>query len=113
MKDLKNLIPDEETARELLEIADRRPKNGCVCDAICCDTACRIKNLKQSGIISKSALEEARGKTDEQIDNIKTAFCKGKSCSCQDYMDMTWKETTKQLIQSERQAADKLINDEK
>lgn len=103
---LKGKLTEEE-AIEIFKIADERPKNGCVCDAIFCDTFCRIKNLKAAGIIRKSSLEEAREKTDKQIDNVKTVFCKGKSCDCQDYMDMTWKDTTKQLIQAERQVADK------
>ena len=65
-EELKNKLTEEE-AREVLKIADNRPKNGCVCDAIFCNTECRIKNLKQAGIIKQSAKEEAK----EYLNNIK------------------------------------------
>jgi hypothetical protein len=86
MKDLKNLIPDEETARELLNHNIAYYPTGGV------DISRTIKNFKQSGIIRKSALEEAREKTDSYI-NKHAAF--------------SWNsDELNQLIQVEREAAD-------
>jgi hypothetical protein len=86
MKDLKNLLPDEETAKELYcysypEIGHLRTITE------------YVEALKQSGIIRKSVLEEAREKTDEYVNDLGKGFGNFNSLE--------------QLIQAERQAVDK------
>jgi hypothetical protein len=102
MKDLKNKFTEEEF-RYIIEDY-LKFDYGCSNDDcpegidLCLD--CYILRLKQSGIIRKSVLEEAREKTDRYIDEIIDTI---KSC---DVYHMGDKYKLKQLIQAERQAAD-------
>jgi hypothetical protein len=137
MKDLKNLIPDEETARELF-----KPLK----DALTYNETGFVNCLNRAGIIRKSALEDAREyyskhrssasdfhalqyetlhdlyekvvqdkkvvsetvikareKTDDLIENCETLY----PCGYLNKLERNKKEELKQLIQAEREAADK------
>jgi hypothetical protein len=90
MKDLKNLFKDEDEARELLNCYMRYFQDGSF------NIDATVNNLKKSGIIRKSALEDAREKTNELMITLRD-----NALESEEFRDL------KQLIQAERQAADK------
>lgn len=73
------------------------------------DRITRLNFAKNEGLIRKSSLEEAREKTDEYMKTIGTIFIKIDNHEHMASPDLE----LKQLIQSERAEADKILNIEK
>jgi hypothetical protein len=88
MKDLKNKLTEEE-AKQLL-------RNCYLWEKIDCSLV--IDDWKQSGIIRKSALEEAREKTDELMITLRD-----NALESEEFRDL------KQLIQAERKIVDEEV----
>jgi polyhydroxyalkanoate synthesis regulator phasin len=101
---LKDLLTEEEAKGIVDIIYCYKLQNKCAChksvdsEQYTNSWNCMYEAIKQSGIIRKSPLEEAREKTDELVKRIleeKLAWCS---------FDLN------QLIQLERQEADKIIS---